>query len=912
MTALLLLLLAQIPGGIDLDPRLKWYTVETDHFAVHFPLRGRPTPDSFELAREVAGICEEVHRLLLPAAGWQPEARTNIVIADFYDYPNGWAAPFPHNTITIIPTPPAGDRTNDDDWLRTLILHEYSHILQLDMVSGIPLALRRIFGRVMMPNALAPAWLNEGYAVYNETRFTPFGRLRGAEYQAMLRAARDAGQLLSVDRCGSYELRRWPGGTAPYLYGSRLHGHAASTGDSAAWDRYNRHRSASLPFTENASARRTFGRDIGRIWAEAAAAVPAGAGADLPTPTRLTRTGFSTGRPCWSADGTRVYFVDASRREYPSIKEIDLQTRSTRILHRGSVNGRLAGGDSGRALVFAQLDRRNNYYDIADIYRLNPAGGRARRLTHGERARDPDLAADTAVVVFVTGNRGKSALKLLDVATGTITTLAESEERVVYSSPRFSPGGRWIAVSKSRPGGWTNIELIDRRSGWSIPVTDDRANDITPAWSRTGRTLFFISDRSGTYQLYAYQLASAATYQCTHSRYGVFEPDVSPDNQHIALTALGPDGTDVVSIPLAPADWTIALPFVDTLPESEPAAQPATGQVYYYNPFPSLMPRFWLPWLDNSDGLRAGAFTVGWDALQVHRYSVAAGWQPDRRTPHVEMAYEYRGLWPVLGASIRADRTRQEAAIAAGLQFRQTGVTDWLDVGLTAVRDTLIRSRTAITLTRSDALGWRYTAAPVQGGQYGVHADADPARLATRVPDLRLLAYAVRYLGAPPSTWSLRTHAAIATAPGADSASSAWRLSNQGILGVRGFRAPAPAGRSLLTAGLQLRTPLAWVERGLGTAPVFLSNINIATFAEAGIHSRSLLPGPAALPDARVAVGGELRADVVLLHLVPASAAAGIGIGINPCFDWRAYLAVESSILSELLFARADLPARLP
>ena len=205
-----LLLFAQVPGSISIDPRLSWYTIESDHFDVDFSCRGRPDSSSLQLAREVADIAEEVHATLTPTVGWTPRARTQIIIADFYDYSNGWAAPFPNNVITIIPTPPGGSRTNEGDWLRTLILHEYSHILQIDRVAGAAKALRKVFGRIIMPNALAPAWLNEGYAVYNETRFTDFGRLRSAEYDMMARAAADSGRLLPVDRCGNYDLQRYP------------------------------------------------------------------------------------------------------------------------------------------------------------------------------------------------------------------------------------------------------------------------------------------------------------------------------------------------------------------------------------------------------------------------------------------------------------------------------------------------------------------------------------------------------------------------------------------------------------------------------------------------------------------------------------------------------------------------------
>jgi Tol biopolymer transport system component len=910
MTALLVLVLAQVPGAIDLDPRLRWYTVETEHFGIHFSLRGRPATNGFAFAREVAGMCEEVHELLTRASGWTPRARTNVIIADFYDYHNGWAAPFPHNTITLIPTAPAGGRTNDDNWLRTLILHEYSHILQTDMVAGLPAALRRIFGRVVMPNALTPAWLNEGYAVYNETRFTAFGRLRGAEYRAMLRAARDAARLLPVDRCGNYELRQWPGGTAPYLYGSNLHGYGAAA-DSSSWDDYNRLRSASLPFTEDAVARRTFGTGITTIWREAAAALPTSAIADTPLLRPVTQSGFVTGRPRWSASGRELYYVEASGREYPAIRALDTLTRRVRTVHRGSVVGGLSVSADGRSIVFAQLDRQENYYELSDIYRLDLVGSGLSRITVLARARDPDLAPDTAQVVYVTGGSGSSELVLLDLGSGVKSVLRETDGLTSFSSPRFSPGGRWIAVAVSRPGGWSDIELIDRRNGWSVAVTHDRANDITPTWSRTGRTLFFISDRSGTHQLYAYELATGTIHQCTESRYGVFEPAVSPDNRQIALAALGPNGTDVVTIPLQAASWWPANPPNETPADDLAATAIERSPVYHYSPLPSLLPQFWLPWVGDARGFGLGAFTLGWDALQLHRYSVTAAWLFDARTPVLQLSYEYRGLWPTIGLAVNADRRTQEATTKAALELRQTGVVDWLDARAAVVRDSQIRSRVSVAWTRSDALRWRFTAAPVQGGQYGIYLDADPLEFGTDMQSFRPLAYCVRYIGAPPARWSLRAHLAAATGFGS-SRTSAWRIADQGVTGVRGYSSKPAADRSLVTAGLQFRVPVAWVERGLGAAPVFLSNVNAAVFADAGIHSPHVIPEPAALSAARLSVGGEVRADLVVLHLVPVSVTAGLGVGLRPSADWRGYATVESSVISELLMSGSGPVPRLP
>jgi Tol biopolymer transport system component len=910
MTLLLALLLCgQVPGSVNIDPRLHWYTLETDHFAVHLPLRGKPAPESLELPRRVAALAEEVHSTLCPAAGWTPAGRTDIVVAGFFDYLNGWATPFPSNTITIIPTPEPGSRTNDDDWLRTLILHEYTHILQTDMAAAIPLDLRRVFGRVCLPNAIAPAWLNEGYAVYCETRYTGFGRLRSAEYDAMIRAAADAHSLLPVDRCAGYELRRFPAGNASYVYGSMFQAHIARA-DSDAGRRYNLTRSRSIPFIENYQARRALGRSVNGIWHDwqarartRAESVRSALGSTTPM-RQVTREGFHTSAPCWSSDGSEVYFVSRTGAEYPAIKAVDTATGATRPVHRGPLNPSLSLSRDGRWVVFSEQHHFRNYYDYDDLFWLDLTTGAVRRLTDGRRARDPDFAPDTTLLAFVATAADRTELCLLDYHSGGTSVMADGTDGAVYHRPRFSPSGKWLAVGIQRPGGYSDIELVDRRSGWTMPVTHDRANDISPCWSRTGKFLFFVSDRTGVYNLFAYQLATGKLFQCTNSLYGVFEPAVSPDNRRIAVVSRSAAGDDISLLDFRAADWQEAKEFSDTMPETLRPDSAVQATLYYFNPFPSLWPKFWLPVPFDGSSWTAGAFTMGWDALQRHSYSVIAGWRFADATPFTSLSYGYRGFGPSLSLAVDADLHTQQALAGAGFTWRTTYHTNWLDLSAGLGHDSLFDSRLDADWTFSDAFRYRYCVAPVQGRITGLHLDAKAGALLAQQDRIRLLGTYVHYFGNPPQDWTLRCHAAYGTAFGDQSAGRAWLLSSSSILGVRGSSDTLP-GRSLLTAGAQFRKPLWWIERGIGTAPVFLQNINAALFAEAGLAAAAFAPTGSELRRTSAGVGCELRADLVLLHLVPASVSVGVAAGLNPTRNLQVYAGVQSDLVSGL-FRKAD------
>ncbi len=914
------LLFAQVPGSISIDPRLSWYTVESEHFDVHFSCRGRPDSSGTGLAKEVAAIAEDVHARVTPVVGWTPRARTQIVIADFYDYFNGWAAPFPNNVITIIPTPPAGSKSNEGDWLRTLLIHEYSHILQMDQVSKAIAVLRKVFGRISMPNAVAPVWLKEGYAVYNETRFSDFGRLRSAEYDMMARAAADSNRLLPVDRCDSYELQRFPAGNAPYLYGSGLHGHVVACSDSGIWDRYNRTRSAGLPFLENFYARRTLGRSIYSAWNEtredliAAATRTAVQVLEKPLTQlrQVTHEGYSTRSPLWSRYGSRLYYVSQTGREYPAIKMTDTATGRTTVLHRGLATGNLALSPDGRSLAFAELRLVGNYYEHTEVFALDLTSGGLRQLTHGQRARDPDFAPDTSLLVFVSNGKGQNDLKLLDLTTGRVSRLTETEDHTSYHSPRFSPSGKWIAVGVGRPGGYADIELIDRNTGWVIQVTHDRANDLSPAWSRTGKFLYFVSDRTGVFNLYAYQLATGKTYQVTNVQYGVFEPATSPDNRRIAVTSYSASGYDISVTDLHAADWQPAPEFTDTLsmttgPRGTSNDERRTMDLYYYNPFPGLLPAFWLPWTSLSDDLgvaELGAFTMGWDALQLHQYQLAAGYRFGRSSPFLSAAYTLRRYRPAISAAADLDLHRQSGSFNIDLPFLTIRHSSWLDLTVSGSHDSSMNTRADIDWTYSSAHQYRFDVAPVEGQVFGFHTDAQSRSLLSNRDLSRALAYWYGYLGSPPQMWSLRAKLAVGTAFEKDAADAFMLDDEPGLLGVRGYQKQSDPARSIATAGLQFRTPLWWVERGIGTGPLFLQNINAATFADAGLVSdwpAGSRTADSVLHNTRLGVGAELRADVIVAHLLPVSVFGGCGFGLNPLWSYRLYVGVSSSMLAGIL-----------
>ncbi len=142
---LFIFLFSASPSFAKFDPAFTWTTLETPHFSIHYH-QGEE-----ELAKRTAVIAEDVHARLVPRIKWEPKGRTHMVLVDAMDDTNGLTTVFPYNHITLFITRPVGEPGFGtmvyDEWMRTLITHEYTHILHLDMVNGVtglpPVCLRQ-------------------------------------------------------------------------------------------------------------------------------------------------------------------------------------------------------------------------------------------------------------------------------------------------------------------------------------------------------------------------------------------------------------------------------------------------------------------------------------------------------------------------------------------------------------------------------------------------------------------------------------------------------------------------------------------------------------------------------------------------------------------------------------------------
>jgi Tol biopolymer transport system component len=937
------------------DPAFTWTTLETPHFLIHFH-QGEE-----EIAKRTAVIAEDVHDRLVPRIKWDPKGRTHLVLVDAMDDSNGLTTPFPYNHITLFITQPAGEpgfgTTAYDEWMRLLITHEYTHILHLDMVHGVADALQYIFGRLYFPNLFEPIWTIEGLAVYEETEQTSGGRGRSPGADMILRMASLEGPFPTLDKMSVFP-DSWPSGQVPYLFGGSFARYIA--------EKYGREKLAelseiysgrALPFLVESTANRVLDRSYDSLWFEWEESLKAQYKKQeqevrlkgLTESTALTRKGYDTVAPAFSPDGNRIAYAVSNADEYPGIYLMDTDgTHDHKIVENTtsstSSGQSIAWGPDGSGIYYTKNDIVRNTDVYNDVYFFDLKRRKEVRITQGLRARDPYPSPDGKKFVFVVNKLGKTRIGTADIPRGTrgpvqeqdVTWLSE-ESASQYETPRFSPDGRMIVVGIWQPGGYKDIWILDSRGNKTEELMHDRAFDGGAVWNSDGSIIYFTSDRTGIFNLYAYELSTRKISRVTNVLGGAFTPAPSPDGKSIAFSSYSARGYDIHLQPMQQASWSPAEPYVNSYPSVTYNDKPVETKAGPYNPLPTLAPRFWLPWYGSSAASNDlwGFLTFGQDAVERHSYVLTGLYSPTTYRTWYSFAYAYDGFYPTVQvaasdldmtfASLLADpigtadyvqreRTLDVALVVPLLKnlsqhsltigYRRkevsalTSLPPWPGYSGPVPAEGIFASG-HVSYLFNNAHQYSFSISPEGGRTVEIGYENFDKSLGS---DFTLSKYTAdwhEYISFPWKHHVLLARVFGGTSEGDVIPQRAFQLGgdNPGnttipvdteIVYLRGYPVNAFRGRKAALASLEYRFPVRNIESGFGTVPVFLRRLHGALFAEAG----NAWDGSFRSSDFKRAIGGELRLDTTLAYYLPITFRFVVAKGLDDKGESFAYISL--------------------
>lgn len=681
-----------------LSPYTQYKQFETEHFTFTYQ------KGYFEFTKRAATHLEHAHALLSPLLKWQPRTRTHVLVADNEDAANGFAAPALRVGMVLIATPPESwsSTSYSDDWIKFLVFHEYTHILNLDPTTEWMEVLRILFGDVIRPNNLWPTWMIEGLAVYYETRTGKRGRGRSPYYEALLRAFLLDGKLggasgdgddngLTLDRInGDYP--GFPGGEIPYLFGYELWNQMTKEYQDRvkaedAMGEISLRSSARIPFFINGNQENVTGKDWHYYWDRFLAETRARLDPQIEqiraagvTPFEaVTSADYSALGGVVSPDLRWLAYTKSSTDRRTGLYLVDLKTREEIRVDDKIQGVGLAWTKDSRHLIYSTLVQHNTYQLYSDLFDYEMLTGNITRLSEGLRLKDPAISPDGRTLAFIKVQQGTHTLWTGEIQRDEdgirlrkLKIVYRPNDLTILGTPKFLTEDRVVFSEQKVDQSQSDILQLDLRANQTATLLADGA--MNRGLATHANRIYFVSDASGVDEIYRIrpnvEAGTALPERQTRVLTGTALPFVASNGELWAsvLTSRGYQigrfaptaaslaaqaGTDPVTVPPnAPETMEVAL-----------AEPPALGldesNSWDYQPWSSLAPRQWAPLAyfsySSRAGFEAGSSVLGFDSTGKHQYFALLGYQFLTKEFQPFVAYTYYGFRPAVTLSASSD-----------------------------------------------------------------------------------------------------------------------------------------------------------------------------------------------------------------------------------------------------------------
>jgi Tol biopolymer transport system component len=546
-------------------PNLKWYTIETDHFVINFHEGSERT------AKTIAKILEEVYGPVTDLYDHKPSDKTVLKITDVSDIANG-AADYFGNRMFIFASPLDYDLRGTHNWLRNVITHEFTHIIQLQSAMKWSSTFPAIYLQWLdyenerrpdvlygYPNVLisypvagigVPAWFAEGVAQYQRQ---PLEYDYWDSHRDMILRMRSLGNnTLTWEEIGQFATVTSYEAESIYNIGYALSRYIAEKYGEDKLMKISRSLGNLTNFSMDAAMKDVLGKDGKELYKEYLAYSKndyenrvTNVKANELKGKLIETEGFANYYPVFSPDGKKIAYLSNQDYDYGTtgLMIYDIATGKSEGI-TSPVGSSISWSPDSKKILFS---RRNpldlEYITLFDLHEYDLTKKEEKQLTKSRRAYYPSYSKDGSKIVYVVQDDGTLNIEIADSKGNNPIPLTFFDDGEQIYNPKFSPDGKKIyfdfAYENNRDIAVVDIETKEMEYLFEEP--DAKIDRRTPVFSPDGTKLYFAADGTGIFNIYSYDMSTKEVMQLTNVLGGAFMPSVD-GNGNLTYSSFEPTG----------------------------------------------------------------------------------------------------------------------------------------------------------------------------------------------------------------------------------------------------------------------------------------------------------------------------------------------------------------------------------
>jgi hypothetical protein len=628
-------------------PGQNWMEIETEHFRIIYPER------YYEQAVRSLKILKSDYEDAQHLIGGSIR-RFPFIINPENDMANGFVSPSNFRSeVELAPSISKSMNPRSGDWLEYVLPHELAHVMHFSVNPVSFTTLAGLFSPDLRRSvhAAAPLGILEGIAVHHESylQIDDAGRGHHPYFRNQFNTLLDTpdewsmGQLYHRTSFTPPFDRHYIGG---FEFTSWL---LESFGEDTMKDAIGFH--YKWPFLGFGTAlRHTTGKWPGSLYKrfsedkkekEHARLENLKPGTDiLSRNLEFSATCRRLQRPLWLDDDTILFFARSCNRP-TGFYRYDIENSETELIHEVSItpDHQYTISPDKNSLIFSRYHADLLYDNLfrGDLHRLDLESGHSERITRNKRLHSPALLNGEPAALQTEANE-MSLVRLDNDGTILRNYSRPDHSTVVQVAPNPFQQGHSAIIGriKSVQAIWfEDLEETDTLFQQDPAIVFENGAVYDVAWHPSEEKFLFVSDFTGTMNVYEYDAARNQVYQLTESLYNAYEASYSPDARAIVFVAQQGeerilrllDLDDALNRPVPRNQWThqpvidqqLARPLMNreiSLDEDElNISEHRTGLGW-------LSPRIWLPTYERLGGRdRIGVRLEGVDQMNRQAWS---------------------------------------------------------------------------------------------------------------------------------------------------------------------------------------------------------------------------------------------------------------------------------------------------